>query len=68
MADPRPPTAELSLTAPKWVKADAKVPVSLVAKSYVGTQVAGADITLEWSLPRAQGKVTVRLRSSPVLI
>jgi len=59
VADPRPPTAELNVTAPKWVKPDARVVVRLVARSYVGTQVEGADVTVSWSLPKASGNVTV---------
>ena len=59
VADPRPPTADLLLTAPNWAKPRDRVGVALKATSYVGTSVAGAELTLAWELPRAKGNVTL---------
>ncbi|KIZ04279.1 hypothetical protein MNEG_3680 [Monoraphidium neglectum] len=59
VGDPRPPTAELNVTAPKWVTPRARVNVQLTARSYIGTQVANASISLAWTLPKAKGEIEV---------
>jgi hypothetical protein len=59
VADPRPPTAELNVTAPKWAAPGAKVQVDFGATSYVGASVAGGDVTVEWETPQAKGEAKV---------
>eukprot|EP00882_Tetradesmus_deserticola_P010136 GHRQ01010711.1.p1 GENE.GHRQ01010711.1~~GHRQ01010711.1.p1 ORF type:complete len:517 (+),score=185.74 GHRQ01010711.1:105-1553(+) len=58
VGDPRPPTATLSVDAPAWAKPTDSVTVKLTAASYIGSDVSGADITLEWQTDKAKGSVT----------
>jgi len=59
VSDPRPPTAELKLTLPPWVKPGAAVPISATAMSYIGTQVNGVSMTVVWNTPKAKGNLTI---------
>ncbi|KAG1668837.1 hypothetical protein FOA52_004932 [Chlamydomonas sp. UWO 241] len=64
VADPRPPTAELILTLPAWVKPGADITVQAQATSYLGTSVAGAAMTLTWRTSLAQGLLTLTTNAS----
>lgn len=64
VADPRPPTAALTLTAPNWVKPDAVVPVSVGAESYIGSDVTDANISISWNTDKAQGTLVLTTNSS----
>lgn len=64
VADPRPPTAELTITAPNWVKPADSVRVSLKAESYVGSDVSGANMTIAWETGKAKGTLEVSTNAS----
>jgi hypothetical protein len=56
VADPRPPTADLSLNAPTWTRPqDASVDVALQAVSYLGGAVAGAPVAVSWRVEGGGG-------------
>ena len=59
VADPRPPTADLSLLVPDWALPNATVSITAIASSYLGTSVSKANITLKWSTANAQGLQTL---------
>uniref|UniRef100_A0A7S3VJT0 Alpha-2-macroglobulin domain-containing protein n=1 Tax=Dunaliella tertiolecta TaxID=3047 RepID=A0A7S3VJT0_DUNTE len=59
VADPRPPTADLTLEAPTWAKPDAPVQCKLRAVSYLGSQVAQASMRVTWNAGTAQGSLDV---------
>ncbi|GFH18397.1 A2M domain-containing protein, partial [Haematococcus lacustris] len=64
IADPRPPTADLVVKAPSWALPNASVVVTLTATSYLGTSVASAPITLDWSAGSAKGIVNTTTDST----
>ncbi|KAF8063719.1 hypothetical protein HT031_003574 [Scenedesmus sp. PABB004] len=66
VADPRPPTAALVLSAPPWARPAAAVPVTLAAESYLGTDVSGANVTLAWETRRARGSLVATTNASGV--
>ena len=55
VSDPRPPTAELTLDAPRWAKPGSSVPVSGVAESFLGADVADANISVVWNVQSSLG-------------
>ncbi|KAF5837388.1 hypothetical protein DUNSADRAFT_4436 [Dunaliella salina] len=59
VADPGPPTADLTLEAPTWAKPDAPVPCKLRAVSYLGSQVSQASMVVTWNAGEAQGTLDV---------
>ena len=59
VADPRPPTAVLNLTAPDWAPPNATVKALITARSYLGADVSGAAIKVTWTVPLASGSVNV---------
>ncbi|KAL6763015.1 hypothetical protein V8C86DRAFT_462822 [Haematococcus lacustris] len=64
IADPRPPTADLVVKAPSWALPNASVVVTLTATSYLGSSVASAPITLDWSAGNAKGIVNTTTDST----
>lgn len=65
VGDPRPPTASLAVsTQSNWVKPDGSVTVSVTTKSYVGSDVSGAEVTLKWSTGSAEGELLLKTNSS----
>lgn len=67
VGDPRPPTASLSLTTGSaWVRPDGSVTAVVAAKSYVGSDLAGAEVTLKWSTAKAQGELRLATNVSGV--
>jgi len=52
VADPRPPTAQVDLSAPEWVAPGTDVAATISASSLIGAQVARANMTLTWVLNR----------------
>ncbi|WIA22673.1 hypothetical protein OEZ86_009641 [Tetradesmus obliquus] len=66
VGDPRPPTATLTVDAPAWVKPADSVTVKLTAESYIGSDVSGADITLDWESSKAKGSVTSKTNTQGV--
>jgi len=67
VGDPRPPTASLALsTASSWVKPDGAVSVSVTTRSYVGSDVSGAEVTLKWSTGKADGELALKTNASGV--
>jgi hypothetical protein len=67
VGDPRPPTATLGLDSEAaWVKPDGSVGVSVAAKSYVGSDVSGAEVTLKWSTGKAEGEMVLKTNASGV--
>lgn len=67
VGDPRPPTASLALsTASSWVKPDGAVSVSVTTKSYVGSDVSGAEVALKWSTGKADGELALKTNASGV--
>jgi hypothetical protein len=67
-ADPRPPTAALNVTAPKWAPPQSAVAVRLEARSYIGASVGGAPISYTWSTSLAAGQGNVTTNASGVAI
>jgi hypothetical protein len=59
VSDPRPPTADLQLSAPSWALPNSTVSVRAQATSYLGTSVSGANMTLTWTTSNAQGIQTL---------
>lgn len=59
VADPRPPTAELALSVPPWVRPNGSVEVGVTAVSYIGNSVDGAEVTVTWRHAKAQGQLTL---------
>lgn len=58
VADPRPPTADLSLDAPTWARPQPGAPpveVELQAVSYLGGAVSGAPIDVSWRVEGGDG-------------
>ena len=67
VGDPRPPTATLGLESEAaWVKPDGSVGVSVAAKSYVGSDVSGAEVTLKWSTGKAEGEMVLKTNATGV--
>lgn len=65
VGDPRPPTASLAVsTQSNWVKPDGSVTVSVTTKSYVGSDVSGAEVTLKWSTGSAEGELLLKTNST----
>lgn len=64
VADPRPPTAALTLTASNWVRPKDDVEVSLKAESYVGSDVSGANMTVAWETSKAKGSLELTTNAS----
>ena len=50
VADPKPPTAEVTLKAPEWLAPGDNVTVLIQATSLIGTSVADASMKLYWTL------------------
>ncbi|CAD7702674.1 unnamed protein product [Ostreobium quekettii] len=50
VGDPRPPTVDLSLTAPFWASPEAGVQVQVEAVSFIGAAVSDASMTLRWGV------------------
>mmetsp|Transcript_14647 Transcript_14647/g.36469 ORF Transcript_14647/g.36469 Transcript_14647/m.36469 type:complete len:2268 (-) Transcript_14647:639-7442(-) len=59
VSDPRPPTADLTLAVPGWARPNASVPLTASAASYLGSSVAGVNMTAVWSTPKARGLVNL---------
>eukprot|EP00879_Flechtneria_rotunda_P001797 GHRR01001961.1.p1 GENE.GHRR01001961.1~~GHRR01001961.1.p1 ORF type:complete len:2104 (+),score=689.06 GHRR01001961.1:216-6527(+) len=55
VADPRPPTAALTLSAPNWVKPNGTVQITVQAKSYIGSDLSGTNITIDWNAAKTSG-------------
>lgn len=51
VGDPRPPTAQLTITTPDFVDPKGPLTVSASAQSFIGSSVAEAEITILWSAP-----------------
>lgn len=68
VADPRPPTAQLTLTAPNWVKPKDAVKVSLKAESYVGSDVSEANVTIAWETGKAKGTLELTTDTSGTVV
>jgi hypothetical protein len=67
VGDPRPPTASLVLsTKSNWAKPDGTVAVVVTTKSYVGSDVSGAEVTLKWSTGKAEGEQVLKTNASGV--
>ena len=67
VGDPRPPTASLALsTASSWVKPGGVVTVTATTKSYVGSDVSGAEVALKWSTAKASGEMVLQTNASGV--
>lgn len=49
IADPRPPTAELTLNSPVWAAPNTTVVVNGTAASLLGADIAGAEVTITWN-------------------
>jgi hypothetical protein len=59
VADPRPPTAEMSITGPNWVKPKDNVKIGVNITSYLGVSIGSADVELSWSTDKAKGNQTI---------
>ncbi|KAI8474281.1 MAG: hypothetical protein J3K34DRAFT_375003 [Monoraphidium minutum] len=59
VADPRPPTAVLNLTAPDWALPASAVKALIKVTSYLGADVSDATIRVTWTVPLATGAVNV---------
>jgi hypothetical protein len=59
IADPRPPTAELTLVSPPWAAPNTTVLVNGTAVSLLGSNVGGAIVTITWSVQAAEIPVDV---------
>eukprot|EP00775_Hariotina_reticulata_P009083 gene9083-9253_t len=66
VADPRPPTAALTLKAPAWVLPNDPVLVTVQAESYIGSDVSGANVTVQWNTPRAQGTLDLTTNANGI--
>lgn len=65
VGDPRPPTASLAVsTGSNWVKPDGSVAVSVTTKSYVGSDVTDAEVTVKWSTGKAEGVLLLKTNST----
>ena len=53
IADPRPPTAELTLTSPLWAAPNTTVVVNGTASSLLGADMADAEVTITWNVQPA---------------
>lgn len=51
VGDPRPPTAQLTVSTPDFVTPEGPLNVSASAQSFLGSSVALAEITVQWTLP-----------------
>lgn len=61
VADPRPPTAELTMEAPAWVMPDGTLRANITAQSFIGASVADAPMTLAWTVGYASGAISMQL-------
>ncbi|KAI8474284.1 MAG: hypothetical protein J3K34DRAFT_456831 [Monoraphidium minutum] len=59
VADPRPPTAVLNLTAPDWAHPTSAVKALIKVTSYLGADVSDAVIRVTWTVPLATGAVNI---------
>jgi hypothetical protein len=67
VGDPRPPTATLAVsTTSSWVKPDGSVSITVATKSYVGSDVSGAEVTLKWSTGKAEGELLLTTNATGV--
>ncbi|GMH35163.1 hypothetical protein BSKO_03031 [Bryopsis sp. KO-2023] len=68
VADPRPPTVELTIDAPFWARPNSTVTIDLTAESFIGSAVGDAEITLKWSIPGSEksldGEIEVKTDAS----
>lgn len=67
VGDPRPPTAALVLySSAAWVRPGGSVTAMVSARSYVGSDVSGAEVTLQWSTGKAHGQLVLSTNASGV--
>ncbi|KAG2489968.1 hypothetical protein HYH03_011597 [Edaphochlamys debaryana] len=59
VADPRPPTAELLVSADPWVRPTGVITVTATAVSYIGAAVDGSPINIRWAHTNASGFLEV---------
>ncbi|GLI68405.1 hypothetical protein VaNZ11_012792 [Volvox africanus] len=55
VAEPRPPTADLQLSAPAWSFPNSSVSFTATAASFIGVSVSGANLTATWRTAKASG-------------
>ncbi|GLI68394.1 hypothetical protein VaNZ11_012780 [Volvox africanus] len=55
VADPRPPTVDLKLSAPAWSFPNSSVSFTATAASFIGVSVSGANLTATWRTAKASG-------------
>ncbi|GIL86136.1 hypothetical protein Vretimale_13856 [Volvox reticuliferus] len=55
VADPRPPTVDLKLSAPAWSLPTSSVSFTATAVSYIGASVSDAALTATWRTAKASG-------------
>ncbi|GIL54039.1 hypothetical protein Vafri_9594, partial [Volvox africanus] len=55
VADPRPPTADLQLSAPAWSFPNSSLSFTATAVSYIGVSVSDANLTATWRTAKAAG-------------
>ncbi|MEW5301344.1 MAG: hypothetical protein WDW36_004208 [Sanguina aurantia] len=64
IADPRTPSAELTLSLPSWAPPTSVVTLQVLAVSYIGASLDDAAMTATWSTALAQGTLVVTTNSS----
>ncbi|GIL54024.1 hypothetical protein Vafri_9574 [Volvox africanus] len=55
VADPRPPTVDLKLSAPAWSFPNSSLSFTATAVSYIGVSVSDANLTATWRTAKAAG-------------